>query len=170
MFRVEFVLKENKVEQTFYVRVIPINCRWRFCVEPGQKNGKEFYDYLKKFDKRCFSVNWASEKEMEEECETVELYAMRDEKPEALDSIKWTLASLQRQLTRSKRARTEKSDSTEFCFDLMDNTCERTAETCWFRHDLPPVDSEAYKQAVERKEEYLREKASRTYEIHKINY
>lgn len=53
------------------------------------------------------------------------------------------------------------SKNKEYCFDLMDNTCKRTPETCWFRHDLPPLDSEAYRQVLERKEEYLIKKAIR---------
>lgn len=54
------------------------------------------------------------------------------------------------------------SRRSEYCFDLMDGTCTRTAETCWFRHDLPDLGSEEYRLAVERKEEYLRKKAMRT--------
>lgn len=53
------------------------------------------------------------------------------------------------------------SQPREYCFDLMDGICTRTSETCWFRHDLPPVNSEAYQEAVTRKEEYLRKKAIR---------
>jgi hypothetical protein len=49
----------------------------------------------------------------------------------------------------------------EYCFDLMDGTCKRTPETCWFRHDLPPMDSDEFCRAVERKEEYLRKKEMR---------
>lgn len=63
-------------------------------------------------------------------------------------------------MTTNKMSHRERQPK-EFCFDLMDNMCKRTPETCWFRHDLPPADSDEYRQALERKEEYLRKKAIR---------
>lgn len=48
----------------------------------------------------------------------------------------------------------------EFCFDHMDGTCGRGAR-CWFRHDLPPVDSKEYTEALQRKQIYLAKKQKR---------
>jgi hypothetical protein len=50
----------------------------------------------------------------------------------------------------------------EICFDLMDGKCTRTPETCWFSHDIPHPYTDAYAEALERKEAYLRKKAART--------
>jgi hypothetical protein len=50
----------------------------------------------------------------------------------------------------------------EYCFDLMDGVCERDDKDCWFNHNLPPVESTEYKEAMKRKQQYLDKKAART--------
>jgi len=43
----------------------------------------------------------------------------------------------------------------------MDGICTRSEETCWFNHQLPLAGTKDYEEAVERKNQYLANKAVR---------